>query len=175
MMRPSQLILVFDRQEELMRLAVIVAVALALTSGPARGDEFPITYMGGKPGLKKKTNGVLVVEQTEMYFKDRRAQRLFAFASEGTQASVVAKGKESAGCTFGVVLLAVVTAGMVNRDEAACKRADYFVEVKTNRAEGTETIRFRSNGEQAGHVTDAINLWAAKTGPNPETAIREEH
>jgi hypothetical protein len=166
---------VFDRQEELMRLAVIATVALALTSGPARGDEFPMTYMGGKPGFKKKTDGVLAVEQTEMYFKDRRARRLFAFASDGTQASLVAKEKESAGCTFGVVLLAVMTAGMVNRDEAACKGADYFVEVKTNRAEGTETIRFRSNREQAGHVTDAINLWVAKTGPTPGKASREEH
>jgi hypothetical protein len=87
----------------------------------------------------------------------------------------VAKEKKSAGCTFGVVLVAVMTVGMINRDEAACKRTDYFVEVKTNRAEGTETIRFRSNLEQAGHVTDAINLWAAKTGPTPGTTIREEH
>ena len=152
------------------RLVVILAVALALTSGSARGDEFPMTYMGGKPGLKKKTDGVLAVEQGEMYFRDRRGHRLFAFASDGTQASVVAKAKESAGCTAGVVALYVLTAGLIGRDETVvCKRAVYFVEVKTNRAEGTETITFRSNME-AGHVTDAINLWAAKTSPTPGTA-----
>ena len=155
------------------RLVVIVTVALALTSGPAGGDEFPMKYLGDKPGLKKKTDGVLAVEQVEMYFKDRRGQRLFAFASDGTRASVVAKAKTSAGCTFGVVALHVVTAGLISRDEAvACKRVDYFVEVKTNRAEGTQTIRFRSNEGQAGHVTDAINLWAARTSPTPGTASR---
>jgi hypothetical protein len=157
------------------RLAVIVTVALALTSEPARGEEFPVTYVGGRPGLKKKTDGALAVEQVEMYFKDRRAQRLFAFTPDGTQASLVAKDKGSAGCTFGVIVTAMLTMGMVNRDEAACKRADYFVEVKTNRAEGTETITFRSNREQAGHVTDAINLWASKTAPTPRGASREEH
>jgi hypothetical protein len=156
------------------RLAVIVTMALALT-GPARGEEFPMTYMGGKPGLKKKTDGVLAVEQVEMYFKDRRAQRLFAFTSDGTQASVVTKEKGSAGCTFGVIVTAMLTMGMVNRDEAACKRADYIVEVKTSRAEGTETITFRSNTALAGRVADAINLWAANTTPTLGKASREEH
>jgi hypothetical protein len=85
----------------------------------------------------------------------------------------VAKAKTSAGCTFGVVALHVVTAGLISRDEAvACKRVDYFVEVKTNRAEGTQTIRLGSNEGQAGHVTDAINLWAARTSPTPGTASR---
>ena len=153
------------------RLVVILAVALALTSGSARGDEFPMTYMGGKPGLKKKTDGVLAVEQGEMYFKDRRGQRLFAFASDGTQASVVAKAKTSGFCSFGLAAAFVLTVGMGGHDESACKRAVYFVEVKTNRADGAETITFRSNME-AGHVTDAINLWAAKTSPTPGTASR---
>ena len=123
-------------------------------------------YLGGKAGVKKKTDGSLAVEHTEMYFKDRRGQRLFAFAPDGTQASVVAKQRESAGCMFGVILLHIITIGMLNREDA-CERIDYFVEVTTIRANGAETITFRSTKEQASRVANHINVWAAKTRPPP--------
>jgi hypothetical protein len=145
-------------QEAIVRLALVVAAAVVMAAGPGQADEFRLQYQGGKPDLRKKTNGALVIEPEGVYFKDRHGRRLLTFTHAGTSASVQVKNKKSFGCVVGMMPVALAFYGAVD-PEASCERKHWLVEVH----HGADTLTFRSSAGQAAAVVAAINEWAART------------
>lgn len=139
------------------------AHSAALQPGPAR-NEFTVKYLKGKHGFAGKMDGVVVLVDGNLRFRNRGGDRAFTIALDSAQARVGTKQKQRIGCWAGLSVLAPT---MLFDPERQCRKTEYLVEIEVAAPGGAERVVFKPADAEASALVAAINHRSPRAASSP--------
>jgi len=135
--------------------AALLVVGLAAFAGAEGSDnEFVVQYLKGKRGFSRKMDGVIVLVDDSLRFRNRGGDRAFTVALDSAQARVITKQKQRIGCWAGLLAL---SSTMMFDPERQCLKTEYLIEVEVAGPGGTERVMFKPKAAKVSALVSAIN------------------